>query len=219
MTSRTICSLPLSLPVSREKAYFTYLDILPRHGLSLVLFSLQRLWPNQNACPDPLSPTSPTTITYSNVCSLHMGWSSASHSIWTPKPLRWFPLKSSNVRFSFLLRTEVRSSTAWNGILLAYGELGIQKEMFTPSFRSWHFHFMQLSRAQRTRVSVNLPQRLWLAGGCFGPSWRAAACFHPWALALSSGLSRCPLVCSELHECWQHSPVRWQVHSLPGSTR
>lgn len=164
MTSRTICSLPLSLPVSREKAYFTYLDILPRHGLSLVLFSLQRLWPNQNACPDPLSPTSPTTITYSNVCSLHMGWSSASHSIWTPKPLRWFPLKSSNVRFSFLLRTEVRAPqhapVKWHSASL-WGIGDSRKKSVYPKFHNdLPFHTQLEQEPSEQGVSVNLPQRL-----------------------------------------------------------
>ena len=58
MTSRSICSLPLSLPVSKEKAYFTYLDIVPRHGLSSVLLFSQCNGYDQTSMP-VLTPSLP----------------------------------------------------------------------------------------------------------------------------------------------------------------
>lgn len=116
-------------------------------------------------------------------------------------------------------RWGLHSMHLWNGILLAYGELGIQeRNLFTPSFiMTFHFiHSWNKSPANK--------ESLWtyhnvcsLQEGCFSPSQSSCMLSSPKALALSSRTLRCPLVYSELHECWQHSPVRWQVHSLPGS--
>ena len=150
-----------------------------------------------------------------------MGWSSASHSIWTPKPLRWFPLRSSNVRFSFLLRTEVRAPqhapVKWHSASL-WGIGDSRKKSVYPKFHNDLPFHTQLEQEPSEQESLWTYRNVCsLQEGRFSPSQNSCMPSSPKALALSSRTLRCPLVYSELHECWQHSPVRWQVHSLPGS--